>query len=126
MVHSQPPTPIHCDNSTATGIVNNSIENKCPCAMDMRYHWLVDQAQQINYDVQWHPGQENICDYITKHHPPSHHIKVCPYYLHITKYPRYLTRALHPSVLLGCVDFLHGNPTGYQVRFPLPQLSPRT
>ena len=51
MVHSQPPTPIHCDNSTATGIVNNSIENKCPRAMDMQYHWLVDQVQQINYDI---------------------------------------------------------------------------
>ena len=28
MGHKQPPTPVHCDNSTATGIANNTIKKQ--------------------------------------------------------------------------------------------------
>ena len=41
--HSQPPTPIHIDNTTAVGIVNNTIKRQQSRAMEMQYFWLLDQ-----------------------------------------------------------------------------------
>jgi hypothetical protein len=41
--------------------------------MDMRYNWLTDRVQQKQFDVQWRPGHENLCDYHTKHHSAQHH-----------------------------------------------------
>jgi hypothetical protein len=32
--------------------------------------------------VKWHPGQENLADYQSKHHIGTHHQAVCPWYLH--------------------------------------------
>jgi hypothetical protein len=43
--HTQPPTPLRTDNSTAFGIVNETIKHKRSKAMDMRYHWLTDKVQ---------------------------------------------------------------------------------
>ena len=40
--HPQPPTPIHVDNTTAVGIVNNTIKRQRSKAMEMRYLWLLD------------------------------------------------------------------------------------
>ena len=44
--HPQPPTPIKTDNSTAVGIVNNTIKRQRSHAMEMRYFWLLDQQMQ--------------------------------------------------------------------------------
>ena len=35
--HPQPPTPMHCDNTTAAGIVNGSVKRQRSRAMEMRY-----------------------------------------------------------------------------------------
>jgi hypothetical protein len=40
--HPQPPTPIHIDNNTTVGIVNNTIKHQCSSAIEMRYFWLSD------------------------------------------------------------------------------------
>ena len=40
--HPQPPTPIHIDNTTTVGIVNNTIKRQKSRAMEMRYFWLLD------------------------------------------------------------------------------------
>jgi len=40
--HPQPPTPIHVDNTTTVGIVNNTIKRQRSRAMEMRYFWLLD------------------------------------------------------------------------------------
>jgi hypothetical protein len=40
MGHPQPPTPVQIDDSTALGVVTNTIQPRCTKAMDMRYHWL--------------------------------------------------------------------------------------
>eukprot|EP00804_Cyclotella_cryptica_P028370 CCRYP_016433-RA/>CCRYP_016433-RA protein AED:0.40 eAED:0.40 QI:0/-1/0/1/-1/1/1/0/247 len=40
MGHPQPPTPIQTDNSTALGIVNNTIQPKRTKVTDMHFHWL--------------------------------------------------------------------------------------
>ncbi len=44
--HPQPPTPIHIDNTTTVGIVNNTIKQQHLRAMEMRYFWLLDGEAQ--------------------------------------------------------------------------------
>jgi hypothetical protein len=44
--HTQPPTPLRTDNSTAFGILNETIKQKQSNAMYMRYHWLTDRVRQ--------------------------------------------------------------------------------
>ena len=36
----QPPSPIQCKNSTATGLTNKTMVNKMLKSMDMRLWWL--------------------------------------------------------------------------------------
>ena len=40
----QPPTPITVDNSTAVGLVRDTIKANKSGAMDMRLHWIQDRA----------------------------------------------------------------------------------
>ena len=40
MGHPQPPTPIQINNTTALGVVTNTIQPKRTKDMDMRFHWL--------------------------------------------------------------------------------------
>jgi hypothetical protein len=49
--HKQPPTPLRTDNSTAFGILNETIKHKRSKEMDMRYHWLTDRVRQKQFDV---------------------------------------------------------------------------
>jgi hypothetical protein len=106
--HIQPPTPLRTDNSTAFGILNETIKQKISKAMDMRYHWLTDRVRQQQFDVYWRPGRENLGDYHTKHHSAQHH-----------KYMRglILHQANSLQVLRGCVKLLPP---------PQPQLRART
>jgi hypothetical protein len=73
LVHTQPPTPLRTDSSTALGILNETIKQKRSKALDMRYHWLTDRVRQNQFDVYWRPGRENLGDYHTKHHSAQHH-----------------------------------------------------
>jgi hypothetical protein len=97
LVHTQPPSPLRLDNSTAYDIVNETIKQKRSKAMDMRYHWITDRVRQKQLDVFLRPGRENLGDYHTKHHSAQHH-----------KYMRHLI--LHEAnslqVLRGCVKLL--------------------
>jgi hypothetical protein len=117
MGHLQPPTPIHCDNATAVGIANETVKKHRSRPMEMRYFYSCDQVKEGNFDVQWHPGLENLGDYTTKHHDAKHHINVRPIYLHTQDSPRTLPRAMKPSDLRGCVGNKAG---GYQRGRPLP------
>ena len=83
MGHPQPPTPMETDNSTAFGIVNESVKQKRSKAMDMRYYWIRDRVRQGQYHVYWREGKLNRADYYTKHHSPAHHQMVRPAYLHV-------------------------------------------
>jgi hypothetical protein len=71
--HTQPPTPLRTDNSTAFGILNETIKQKRSKAMDMRYHWQTDRVRQKQFDVYWRPGRENLGDCHTKHHSAQRH-----------------------------------------------------
>ena len=119
--HKQPPTPVHCDNSTAVAIANNTVKKQRSRAMEKNFFWIADQVKIGNFNVTWHPGQENLADYFTKHFHAKHHQLVRPYYLHMHNSPSTLPRALAPSTLKGCVGTL---PNGYIRNVPLPRLQP--
>ena len=74
--HKQPPTPLKTDNSTAQGIVHNTIKQKRSKAMDMRFYWLRDRTVQKHFHIYWEPGKHKLADLPTKHHPGSHHRRV--------------------------------------------------
>jgi hypothetical protein len=57
--HKQPPTPIHTDNSTACGVVNNEIQPKATKAMDMRFYWLKDREENKQFHIYWRKGALN-------------------------------------------------------------------
>ena len=118
--HPQPPTPVHCDNKTATAIANDTIKKQRSRSMEMRYFWVTDQVNQGYFDVRWHPGQENLADYPSKHHFTAHHRVVRPYYTHSRNSPRYLPRASAPSAMRGCAGTLDN---GYVRTAPLPRIS---
>jgi hypothetical protein len=122
--HKQPPTPIHVDNSTTVGIVNNTIKRQKSRSMEMRYFWLLDGKIQKLFNFSYQPGLENLADYPSKHHPASHHQEVRPFYVHTPNSPRFLIRAAKPSVRRGCVDPAKANPNPYSTRrYPLPALT---
>ena len=102
--HPQPPTPIHIDNSTAVGIVNNTVKRQKSRSMEMRYFWLLDQEAQKQFKFKHCPGEENLADYPTKAHTAAHHRLVRPLFLLTKNSPRYLLRAKMPSERRGCVS----------------------
>jgi hypothetical protein len=119
MGHPQPPTPIHVDNTTAVGIVNNTIKRQRSRAMNMRYFWLLcHEAQQI-LKVRYHPGHENLADFPSKNHNGAQCQRARPFYLQTSQSPQYLPRAQRPSVRRGCVG-KPGDP--YVRRNPLPDI----
>ena len=75
------PTPIQCDNTVATGLANDTIKPKRTKAMDMRFYWIKDRVNQGQFRIFWKPGDGNLADYFTKHHPPSHHLQIRSTYL---------------------------------------------
>jgi hypothetical protein len=89
--------PLRTDNSTAYGIVNETIKKKRSKAMDMRYHWLTDRVHQKQLDVFGRPGRENLGDYHTKHHSAQHQKDMRHLILH---------DANSLQVLRGCVKLL--------------------
>jgi hypothetical protein len=103
--HTQPPTPLRTDKSTAFGILKEAIKQTRSKAMDMRYHWLTDRVRQKQFDVYWRPGRESLGDYHTKHHSAQHHKDMRGLILH---------QENSFQVLRGCVKLL-----------PLPQPSLR-
>ena len=82
MGHPQPPTPIHVDNTTAVGIVNDTIKRQRSRAMNMRYFWLLCQEAQKILTVRYHPGQENLGDMPTKHHSGAQTQRARPFFIY--------------------------------------------
>jgi hypothetical protein len=93
--HPQPPTPIHINNTTTVGIVNNTIKCQRSCAMEMQYFRLLDGKTQKYFKFYYQPGQENLADYPSKHHTANIHQNTRPYYVHTDKSPAVLPRALN-------------------------------
>jgi len=81
MGHKQPPTPIQVDNSTACGVVNQTIQPKRTKAMDMRFYWMRCRENQKQFRMYWRAGPTNNGDYPTKHHATIHYRLMRPVYL---------------------------------------------
>ena len=118
-VHLQPKTQVHCNNTTAVSIGNITVKRQRSRSMEMRYFWVCDKVAQDAYNVRWHPGQGNLADYQSKHHPGVHHQAVSPWYLHTKYSPLVLPRATRPSTLKGCVGTC---PIQHICNVPLPQV----
>ena len=71
--HKQPPTPIQTDNSVAHGVATKMVAPRRLKAMNMRFWWLRDRETQKQFRFFWRPGNFNLGDYCTKHHPGPHH-----------------------------------------------------
>jgi hypothetical protein len=69
----QPKSPIQTDNSTAAGVVNNTIVPHQSKMMDMRFWWLHCRASQDQFPYYWDTGSKNWAHYNTKHHPDTYH-----------------------------------------------------
>ncbi len=85
----------------------------------MRFFCIGDKVAQDMYQIAWHPGQENLADYQSKHHMGPHHVAIRSWYLHRENSPRYLPRAERPNTLKGCVGTLKD---GYIHKVPLPRV----
>ena len=120
--HPQPKKTVHCNNLTAVGIASNTVKRQRARAMEMRFMWVGDKVAQEMYELIWHPGEENLADYQSKHHVGAHHVNVQPYYLHMDNLPRFLPRALRPNTLKGCVGTLKD---GYVRIVPLSRVNPQ-
>ena len=96
--HPQPPTPLTTDNSTAHGIICGTMKQKMMKAIDMRFNWLRNCVEQLQFDLIWEPGNQNIGDYPTKHHSGTHHRHVRPIYLH--------DKTKSPQTMQGCLRIL--------------------
>ena len=91
--HPQLPTPILVDNSTAVGLASDTLTQRRSRAIDMRFYWVRDRVNQQQYHVYWAPAHQNLADYFTKHHTPSHHRKMRKYFVYTTASPKFLPTA---------------------------------
>ena len=64
---------IQTDNSTADGVVNNTIVTKQLKSMNLRLYLLRCCKAQGQFQVFWAPGTNNWAGYYTKHFAPIHH-----------------------------------------------------
>jgi hypothetical protein len=85
--HTQPPTPMETDNTTATGYSNGTIKQKRTKAMDMRFYWIKNRVKQGQFNVYGGPGFQILADYFTKHHSPAHHKRMRDIYIHADEQP---------------------------------------
>jgi hypothetical protein len=101
--HTQPPTPMETDNTTATGYSNGKIKQKRTKAMDMRFYWIKDRVKQGQFHIYWGPEYQNLADYFTKHHSPAHHKRIRNVYIRADD--RTINQeGIRDSSLRGCVN----------------------
>jgi hypothetical protein len=62
MGHNQDATELKTDNTTADGIINNTVQQKRSKAMDVRFYWVKDRVEQNQFNVGWVPGDTNMGD----------------------------------------------------------------
>ena len=119
MGHIKPPIPIHIDNTTAVGIVNNTIKRQRSKAFEIQYFWLLDQEAQRIFKFHHHTGKENLGDYYTKGFDAPHHTTIKPLYIYLHNSPKFMT-SVHKATRRGCVENIPAEP----VSKPQVPLSP--
>jgi hypothetical protein len=78
--HTQPATSMQTDNSTGAGFASDTIKQKRSKATGIHFYWVKDRVSQNQFIIYWQPGPENLGDYHTRHHSPSHHRHMQPTY----------------------------------------------
>jgi hypothetical protein len=101
--HKQDATEIKTDNTTADGIINNTVQQKRSKAMDMRFYWVKYRVEQDHFSGGWAPSDTNMGDYLTRDHSPVHHKFMRPYYSH-EKHSSMIIHGIILAILRGCVD----------------------
>ena len=86
------------DNQCVASIINNTIYQCHSKAMDMRFYWVCNCVSQGDFHVYWCHGCDNLANYFTKHHSPSHHRLMCSCYLLELHHP---TPVPHKGVLMN-------------------------
>jgi hypothetical protein len=104
--HSQSPTPMQVDNTTADRFANETIKQKCSKAINMRFHWIQDCVRQKQFLVYYRPGVTNLGDPFTKHLSPAVTKIMRLFYLHSNKnYPMaQLANAVINHLVRGCAN----------------------
>ena len=69
-------TSVKTDNGMAAQFVKDTIRNKRSKLWDVRYHWLTEHQVKGDLNIYWDRRKNNLVDYHTKHHSPTHHKKV--------------------------------------------------
>ena len=77
--HSQPPTVIYTDNSTAKGIATDTCKMRRSIAINMRYHWTTEQLKNGEFTVVWHPGTEALAELFLHELRYNNTIHACQY-----------------------------------------------
>ena len=70
----KPKSPIQCDNSTAVGVVNQTIISQKTKSMDIQFHWLICRDSRYQFRYFWGTGSLNLGDYSTNNHPSIYHL----------------------------------------------------
>ena len=104
MGHLQLKTPVDCDNATTVGIANNLVKRQFLGSMEMQLFLDGDKIAQNMYDLSWHPGQENLADYQSKHHLGSHDLnaRLRQWYLHMENSPTSVDPIID-LLLINCI-----------------------
>jgi hypothetical protein len=79
--HLQSPTALITDNSTASGVANDTVKQRRSKAIEMRFYWIRDRICQGHFTVEWEKGERNLAEYFTKHHPKRHHVQIRSTYI---------------------------------------------
>jgi hypothetical protein len=95
--HQKPAAPLRTDNSTALGILNETIKQKRSKAMDMRYQWLTERVCHKQFDICWYPGK-TILGIIITHIIQRNITKICAH----LSYIRLITYMFCKGVLKYC------------------------
>ena len=81
MGHPQQPTPMEVDNETAIGFPKSTMKQKRNKVIDMRFYWVRERVNQNQLTIYWIPGENNVGDYVSKHHSPAHHKTMRPIFV---------------------------------------------
>jgi hypothetical protein len=121
MGHTQPPTPIHCDNKTAAGIATDTVKKHRSRSIEMRFFWVTDHVKRGSLMCSGTQVRRTlgIGDYFSKHFVGQHHVAVRPWYTLTPLSQRVLPRAQAPSALRGCDGTLDN---GYLRSVPLSRV----
>ena len=92
--HKQPEAPLKTENSTTEGFVNLGMKSKRSKIWDIKWHWLREKEVLEQLRLYWEKEANNYANYFTKYHPPIHHSKMRPRYIHTSNVVRKIPQTI--------------------------------